>query len=92
MKYFRRSSTGLFASASLSAHLIRGAVAFAALAWALAHQATAPFLALGAGVVALFAFRGCPVCWSVGLVETLRQKFRRPPGGEEQQRARESLD
>lgn len=88
MKYFRRSRTGLFSSTSVGTHLIRGAVAFAALSWALSHQATTPFLALGAGVAALFAFRGCPVCWTVGLVETLRQKFRRSPGGEQQRQVR----
>jgi hypothetical protein len=28
---------------------------------------------LGAGVAALVALRGCPMCWTVGLVETLSQ-------------------
>jgi hypothetical protein len=28
---------------------------------------------LGAGVAALVALRGCPMCWTVGLVATLSQ-------------------
>jgi hypothetical protein len=78
VKYFDRSSTGIFASTSLGAHLLRGAVAFTMLAWGIVNQEAVPLLALGAGVVALVAFRGCPMCWSVGLVETIRQKLRRP--------------
>jgi hypothetical protein len=26
-----------------------------------------------AGLLALVAMRGCPVCWTIGLVETIRQ-------------------
>jgi hypothetical protein len=81
MKYFRRGQSGLFASASLAAHLIRGAVAFGLLGWAFVYRETWPVLALVAGLGALFAFRGCPLCWSIGLAETLRHKQRQdaPP-------------
>jgi hypothetical protein len=28
-----------------------------------------------AGLLALVAMRGCPVCWTIGLVETIRQRY-----------------
>jgi hypothetical protein len=59
MNYFR--GVGMFGSAFLGAHLMRGAAAAALLAWAIVHQ------------TALVALRGCPMCWTVGLVETLSQ-------------------
>ena len=71
MNYFR--GTGMFGSAFLGAHMMRGAVAAALLAWAIFHQTAHPWLSLGAGVAALVALRGCPICWTVGLVETLSQ-------------------
>ena len=61
----------MFESAFLGAHLARGAAAAALLAWAIVQQTAHPWLSLGAGVAALVALRGCPICWTVGLVETL---------------------
>lgn len=63
----------MFGSAFLGAHLMRGAAAAALLAWAIVHQTAHPWLSLGAGVAALVALRGCPMCWTVGLVEMLSQ-------------------
>lgn len=74
MSYFR--GVGMFGSAFLGAHLMRGAVAAALLAWAIVNQATDTWLSLGAGVAALVVLRGCPMCWTVGLVETLLQHRR----------------
>ncbi|MEA2940549.1 MAG: hypothetical protein QOD09_1078 [Bradyrhizobium sp.] len=63
----------MLGSAFLGAHLMRGAAAAALFAWAIVHQTAHPWLSLGAGVAALVALRGCPMCWTVGLVETLSQ-------------------
>lgn len=63
----------MFGSAFLGAHLMRGAAAAALLAWAIVYQTAHPWLSLGAGVAALVALRGCPMCWTVGLVKTLSQ-------------------
>jgi len=63
----------MFGSAFLGAHLMRGAAAAALLAWAIVQQTAHPWLSLGAGVAALVALRGCPMCWTVGLVATLSQ-------------------
>lgn len=71
MNYFR--GIGMFGSAFLGAHLMRGAAAAALFAWAIVHQTAHPWLSLGAGVAALVGLRGCPMCWTVGLVETLSQ-------------------
>jgi hypothetical protein len=71
MNYFRGS--GMFGSTSLGAHLMRGAAAAALLACAIVQQTAHPWASLSAGVAALVALRGCPMCWTVGLVETLSQ-------------------
>lgn len=76
MKLFNKAATGFFASQSLAGHLLRGTVAFALLYWAIAHQQAQPLMALLAGAGALVAMRGCPVCWTIGLVETLGQKLK----------------
>ncbi|HEY8102003.1 MAG TPA: hypothetical protein VIF82_14765 [Burkholderiaceae bacterium] len=76
MNLFKRSSIGFFASESLLGHLIRGGVAIGLLAWAIQHQ-TQTTLSILAGMGALIAFRGCPVCWTIGLIETVMQKAKR---------------
>jgi hypothetical protein len=76
MSYFSRSQAGMFASTRLGAHLIRGVIAFAALYWAVVHHQAQPVSAIAAGVVALIAFRGCPLCWSIGLAETVWERRR----------------
>ena len=68
----------LFASATLREHLIRGVIAFSALSWALLHQDRV-LASLLAFAVALIAFRGCPMCWTIGLVETLVHRQNDPP-------------
>lgn len=75
MNLFKRSASGLFASQSLLGHLLRGAFAMGLLSWAIAHQSNVA-LSLTAGVLALVALRGCPICWTIGLIETLTQKFK----------------
>ncbi len=69
----------MFASKSLIEHGLRGIVGIAAIAAAIivgrepGGAAVAGSLALGA--VALVAFRGCPVCWTIGMFETARNRF-----------------
>lgn len=80
MKLFGKAATGFFASQSLAGHLLRGAAAFVLLYWAVVHQQAHPFMALLAGAGALIAMRGCPVCWTLGLAETIGQKLKRQSG------------
>lgn len=75
-----RSESGLFATRTLSGHLLRGAVALGLLYLAIAQQPAHPLRAVAAGLAALVVMRGCPMCWAIGLVETLQQRLgRRPP-------------
>ncbi len=69
------SPSGLFATQTVTGHLIRGAVAFALLYFAIQQQHLHPVASLSAGLLALAAMRGCPVCWTIGLVETIRQRY-----------------
>lgn len=69
------------ASKSLPGHLARGAVGITAvvLAVMLAQGSTTlsgTLGSLGLGVVALVAFRGCPMCWTIGLFETVARRLR----------------
>jgi len=66
----------MFASNTLLEHGLRGFVGIGALWYAVTIAAIHPLGSLALGVLALFAFRGCPVCWAVGLVETAIQQWR----------------
>ena len=77
MNLFKRSATGMFASESLVGHLLRGGIGIWLLAWAIQHQEQTA-LSWIAAIAALLAFRGCPMCWSIGLIESLMQKIKRP--------------
>ena len=66
----------MFASNTLLEHILRGFVGIAALWYAVTIAATHPLGSLALGVLALLAFRGCPICWAIGLVETASQRWR----------------
>ena len=70
-----QSPSGLFATQTLTGHVIRGAVAFALLYLAIEQQHLLPVASLLTGLLALVAMRGCPVCWTIGLAETIRQRY-----------------
>jgi hypothetical protein len=65
----------MFASDSLFEHIIRGGIGIALLWWAIAIADTHTLASLGLGVLILLLFRGCPICWTIGLFETLYLKF-----------------
>ncbi|WP_020393286.1 hypothetical protein [Kribbella catacumbae] len=60
-----------FASTSLPRHLIRGAVGFGALIGSVALIPVVGFLSLLLAPIGLLAFRGCPTCWTIGLIQTI---------------------
>lgn len=66
----------MFASESLAEHLVRGLVGLGALAAVVALGSTHPWLSLLGLPVALLALRGCPLCWTVGLVQTAYARLR----------------
>jgi hypothetical protein len=73
----------MFASKTLVEHLLRGFVGIAALALAAFVATGHPFVALAMLPVALVALRGCPMCWTMGLIDTIRGALRRPRPGEQ---------
>lgn len=73
---FRVRGIPMFASKTLAIHLVRGAIAGALIAWAVLHPSFHPIFAIAAGIGAVVAMRGCPLCWTVGLVETIGERFR----------------
>jgi hypothetical protein len=66
----------MFASKSLSIHLLRGLGGFGAFALAIVTiQFIWPMLILIP--LGLFLLRGCPMCWTMGLIETVRNSLRK---------------
>jgi energy-converting hydrogenase Eha subunit B len=66
----------MFASKTVAAHLMRGGLAAALIAWALLHTSSDPGFAAAAGVLAVVVMRGCPLCWALGLFETIGERMR----------------
>lgn len=60
-----------FASASLGRHLTRGAIGFGGVIGGLALIPVLGMAALVLVPVGLVALRGCPMCWTMGLIQTL---------------------
>jgi hypothetical protein len=65
----------VFASATLTEHLIRGSLAVSAVVGSLPLFAAGTLMGAVGGILALgFALvmmRGCPMCWTMGLLETI---------------------
>lgn len=64
----------MFGSQTLLGHLLRGALGMASLT--LAVQ-LGNWWALPLAGLALWMFRGCPMCWTVGLFETIARAVHR---------------
>ena len=58
------------ASTSIGRHYARGAVGLLALGLAVAGAALGAPAALAGLIVTGVAWRGCPTCWAVGLMQT----------------------
>lgn len=59
-----------FASSSIPRHLLRGALGFGSLISAFALLPAVGPVALLLLLLGTVAFRGCPTCWVIGLIET----------------------
>ncbi|WP_427887218.1 hypothetical protein ACQHIV_30035 [Kribbella sp. GL6] len=67
-----------FASTSVPRHLLRGAIGFGSLIAAFALIPVVGAWSLLLLPVTFLAFRGCPTCWVIGLLETIsRGKLQR---------------
>jgi hypothetical protein len=63
----------VFGSRSLAGHLLRGALGITALWVSIATMERSAWPSLVLMPLALWMFKGCPVCWTVGLFETAAQ-------------------
>lgn len=67
-----------FASVTLAAHLRRGALGFVPLAVAAFVWPRFGWIAMAPAAVGLVMLRGCPMCWTIGLIQTVsRRRYRR---------------
>ena len=60
-----------FGNRSLVVHLARGLIGVIALVVALRGYDAIGWPALLVAGVTIWAFKGCPMCWTVGLIETI---------------------
>jgi hypothetical protein len=70
------ASSAPFASKTFIEHIARGAAGIGALTYAVRLSSSHPLASLGLGIFMLLAFRGCPICWTIGLVETVYRHAR----------------
>jgi hypothetical protein len=63
-------SSSPFASRSTKEHYARGVIGLLALTAAAAGAASGAPAALALLIVTVAAWRGCPTCWAVGLMQT----------------------
>jgi len=64
-----------FGNKSILVHLLRGILGLGSLLIALKGYDLVGWPALLLLPVALWMLKGCPVCWSIGLVESVAFKF-----------------
>lgn len=60
-----------FASKSLPVHLARGIAGFGSIGASIALGPVVGWVSLLLLPVGLIALRGCPMCWAIGLVQTI---------------------
>jgi hypothetical protein len=61
----------MFASATVPRHLLRGLIGVAALIGTAALVPAVGAIGLLGLIVTPIAWRGCPTCWTVGLLQTI---------------------
>ena len=71
----------MFCSRSVSVHLLRGAAALMLIAAAFWLSTIGLVWSFAATVGAVVLMRGCPMCWLIGLFETMKQRPGGVPGG-----------
>ena len=60
-----------FASKTLVEHIARGVIGISAFVTAMVVAVDHPFIAVACVAIALVALRGCPTCWTIGLIQAL---------------------
>lgn len=71
----------MFASATVIEHIARGVAGFGAISVAIVlarEPSVGPVVgSVTLALASLVAFRGCPICWTIGMVETMLDRERR---------------
>ena len=71
--------TAIFESSSYPAHILRGVIGFSAVAlaiWIGRTPGVGPVVgSLVLGGIAIIALRGCPICWTTGLISMTLARF-----------------
>lgn len=65
----------MFGSKTLTEHLLRGIVGVGCFVAGVSGSSTSPWLSIALLGLALLALRGCPMCWTLGLVQTLAARL-----------------
>ena len=69
----------MFKSQTLAEHVLRGVLGLAALGLSVELLRISGLMALVAAVamlgLSLFMLRGCPTCWTIGLIQTIYSQF-----------------
>lgn len=63
-------TAAMFASGSLTEHVVRGVLGLVLVVLSLAYADSSGWALLGL-VPAVVAWRGCPTCWALGLAATI---------------------
>jgi hypothetical protein len=74
-----RRGFDMFASKTVAEHALRGGIGLSALAACLFVAPEHPWAAVALAPVVLLALRGCPMCWVLGLFQTLSATFEKQP-------------
>ena len=64
-----------FGNPSLRVHVFRGLLGFGTLVLALRGYNTIGWPAPSLLIVSVLALKGCPICWTIGLFETVAMKM-----------------
>jgi hypothetical protein len=67
----------IFGNKTLALHLLRGGLGFGALSASLATANTTIWPTLVLMPFALWMLKGCPICWTIGLFETVALRLHR---------------
>jgi len=63
-----------FASRSVGSHLLRGIAGLGPLALAWYLWPVIGWVALAPAALGVVALRGCPMCWTIGLIQTVSRR------------------
>lgn len=71
----------MFASGTIIEHLVRGGTGIGLFVAGVGQAENRPLIATGLILLSLLPMRGCPICWTIGLFETIYGTFQRRSAG-----------